>query len=129
MEFTSLCKFYRNHIEEDLLSFWIRALDYQNGGIYTCFNNRGDQLISKDKYTWSQGRFIWSWTKVVKMILKNRLYGKTEFYLEHLDKTISFLERNVFMENGNCAFLLSETGEKKVLLVVVLIPVFLQIVL
>src|SRR5699024_2338302 len=96
--------FYKRHVEEVVLPFWNRALDEHHGGIYTCFNNTGDHLISKDKYTWSQGRFLWLWSKVASMISENKLRGEKAGYLDHLSKTALFLEENVFLENGNCTF-------------------------
>lgn len=113
MDLKSLLEFYWKHTEEVILPFWIRALDVQHGGIYTCFNNTGDRLVSRDKYTWSQGRFLWLWSKTASMIEENRLPGDPESYYEHLYKTADFLEEHVFLENGNCAFVLTRTGEKK----------------
>jgi N-acylglucosamine 2-epimerase len=113
MGIDSLTIFYKSHLEQQMLPFWDRALDHKHGGIYTCYNNTGSRLLSKDKYTWSQGRYLWLWSKIVDLISKNRLDGPPEKYKSHLRQTVRFLENNLFLENGNCAFLLSETGEKK----------------
>lgn len=113
IDIDSLKKFYRNHIQESLLPFWTRAMDHQNGGIYTCFTNSGNSLVSKDKYTWSQGRYLWLWSKIAAMILDGRLDGESESIREHLRKTVQFLEANAFLDNGNCVFLLTEKGKKK----------------
>lgn len=96
-----------------MLPFWNRAVDERHGGIYTCFNNAGDERVSKDKYSWSQGRFLWLWSVVARMIEEGKLDGNRERYLSHLHKSTSFLETHVFLENGNCAFLLAEDGTKK----------------
>ncbi|MFH5832047.1 AGE family epimerase/isomerase [Halalkalibaculum sp. DA384] len=109
----ALPDFYRNHVEEVLLPFWDRAVDEIRGGIYTCFNNTGDERVSNDKYSWSQGRFLWLWSVVARMIDEGKLDGKRERYLSHLHKSASFLEKYIFLENGNCAFLLAEDGTKK----------------
>jgi N-acylglucosamine 2-epimerase len=106
-------EFYRDHVEQVLLPFWIRASDYHHGGVYTCYNNSGDRLTSTDKYTWSQGRYLWLWSKIAAMIPENSLRGDAGMYYEQASKTARFLEENVFLDNGNCAFLLTETGEKK----------------
>ena len=108
-----LLQYYRNHTEQMLLPFWVRALDHQNGGVYTCFNNAGTRLLNRDKYTWSQGRFLWVWSKIAAMITGNRLSGQPATFYEHARKTARFLEENAFLDNGNCAFLLTEKGEKK----------------
>jgi N-acylglucosamine 2-epimerase len=110
---TSLLDFYKGHVKDVLLPFWLKAVDRNHGGVYTCFNNRGDQLISTDKYTWSQGRFLWLWAKIAEMISEGKLDGKLGSYLDQLEQTAIFLEENVFLENGNCAFLLTESGVKK----------------
>ena len=109
----TLTHFYRQHVETALLPFWNAALDRERGGVYTCFNNAGDTLVSTDKYTWSQGRFLWVWAKVAAMVDAGALAGDSSAYRAHLHKTVRFLEKNAFLEGGQCAFLLSETGEKK----------------
>jgi len=69
----SLLPFYKQHVEKVILPFWSRALDHQNGGIYTCLDNTGQNLVSRDKFTWSQGRYVWAWSKVAAMTAENRL--------------------------------------------------------
>jgi N-acylglucosamine 2-epimerase len=113
MNVTSLLDFYKRHVKDVLLPFWLKAVDRNHGGIYTCFNNRGDRLVSTDKYTWSQGRFLWLWSKIAEMISEDKLEGNSSSYLDQLEQTANFLEENVFLENGNCAFLLTESGQKK----------------
>lgn len=107
-----LLNFYKSHIEDRLMPFWTRALDQHHGGVYTCFNNTGDRLLSQDKYTWSQGRFLWVWSRLAKLVSENKLSGDSAVYKAHLKKTADFLEKHVFLENGNCAYRLSRTGAK-----------------
>ncbi|MDR8390060.1 AGE family epimerase/isomerase [Aliifodinibius sp. S!AR15-10] len=109
----SLLEFYREHVQEVILPFWKKAVDKKKGGIYTCFNNEGDKLLNTNKYTWSQGRFIWLWSEVVRMIGEGKLEGDRKNYLANLHKSIDFVEENVFLENGNCVYLLAEDGQKK----------------
>lgn len=109
----SLLNFYTKHVQTCILPFWNRAVDTRNGGVFTCFSNDGSTLLSKDKYTWSQGRFLWLWSRIADMIDKKWLTGNREEYLSQADRTVSFLMEHVFLENGNCAFLLDEKGNKK----------------
>lgn len=111
-QFSELLNFYKKHVSEQLLPFWDRAFDTVNGGVYTCFNNDGDQLINTDKYTWSQGRFLWVWSRLCQMVGASLIYGPREGYLEQMKKTVDYLLANVFLENGRCCFLLSERGDK-----------------
>jgi N-acylglucosamine 2-epimerase len=110
----SLFEFYTDHTTRVLLPFWTnRALDESNGGVYTCFNNEGTELLSRDKYTWSQGRFVWVLSRLASLCNRGVLDEDAERCLEHAGKTVRFLRDHAILENGNCAFLLSETGEKK----------------
>ncbi len=50
----------RQHLFDDVLAWWLtRGPDDQYGGVFTCWDNRGVRLLSTDKYTWSQGRWLW----------------------------------------------------------------------
>jgi N-acylglucosamine 2-epimerase len=109
----NLLDFYKDHIQTQLLPFWQQAIDEKHGGVYTCFDNRGAQRLSTDKYTWSQGRFVWLWSRVADLVDRDYLSGNSAEYLAFAKRTIDFLLPHVFLENGNCAYLLSETGEKK----------------
>ncbi|MGF9711299.1 AGE family epimerase/isomerase [Paenibacillus naphthalenovorans] len=108
-----LLSFYREHAEKVLLPFWFRAIDLERGGIYTCFNNEGTELVSTDKYTWSQGRMIWILAHTASMIQKNLLSGDADFCLRNARKTMDFLRDHVFLDNGNCAYVLTADGGKK----------------
>jgi len=108
-----LLEFYREHTNNVLIPFWMRALDYKNGGVYNCFNNMGTELVSKDKFTWSQGRFIWVWARLASMCKQEMISGEASVFLDHAYKTVNFIWEHAILENGNCAYLLSETGEKK----------------
>ncbi|MDL2229834.1 AGE family epimerase/isomerase [Treponema sp. OttesenSCG-928-L16] len=109
--------FYRNILTADLLPFWERALDKEHGGVYTCFDNSGKELLSKDKYLWSQGRFLWMWSRfaecVQKGIVPSALVRDIALYEDECRKTAEFIDRHGFMENGNAVFLLSEDGKPK----------------
>lgn len=112
-EADALRTFYRNHLAEDLLPFWKIAVDMERGGVYTCYSNDGKKRISTDKYTWSQGRFIWIWSRIADMCSRGLLPEDAEEYLNQAEKAVDFLRRHAMMENGNCAFLLTEDGQKK----------------
>ena len=109
--------FYCKVINESLFPFWDKAVDRKNGGVFTCFDNTGAQLLSKDKYTWSQGRFLWIWSRFIENIQKGNISEPGAGALKRLEedahKTASFLLKNCFLDSGHVIFLLSETGEPK----------------
>ena len=107
---SELLNFYRDQIENNFFPFWNKAVDRQNGGIFNCFNNKGTELLSKNKYTWSQGRFVWIWCKIYELTKKGILSLNMDNLSEDLKKTVEFLEKHIYMENGNCVFLMDEKG-------------------
>lgn len=109
----ALLSFYKRHLLDNLLPFWSKAVDKTYGGMYTCFTNSGDALISTDKYTWSQGRFIWIWSRIARLIELGILPGEAAAYKKEAEQAVDFLRRHVYLDNGNCAFLLTEDGRKK----------------
>lgn len=108
-----LLLFYQDHLINTILPFWNSAVDLEYGGIFTCFNNEGTQLLSTDKYIWSQGRFIWCWSTLYEMIKAGKIQGEADRYAKEVHQAISFLKEYVRLENGHCAFLLTREGKKK----------------
>lgn len=110
-----LADFYQLHLQQQILPFWLQARDRQRGGIFTFFNNDGSKLISSNKYTWSQGRYLWIWATMVQMqrqgLLAKLAIGEQEL-LEDLDKTATFLQKYAFLDNGHCCYLVDGDGNK-----------------
>ncbi|MCC2683979.1 MAG: N-acylglucosamine 2-epimerase (GlcNAc 2-epimerase) [Paenibacillaceae bacterium] len=113
LEYEQWLEFYREHAERQLLPFWRNAEDKEYGGVYTCFNNSGDRLLSRDKFTWSQGRFLWLWTRIASHCSRGLLRGEASSYIGQARKTFEFLERHAFLPDGSCSFLLSREGDNK----------------
>ena len=98
---------------DSILPFWWRTIDSVQGGVFNCWNNAGTQLVSDDKFTWSQGRFAWLWSRLAELAGRGFLAGDSRRYLEQAAKTVAFLEKHAWLEDGRCAFLLTATGEVK----------------
>lgn len=110
---------YKEHLKNNLLAFWNRAIDTEHGGVYTCFTNDGSRLISTDKYIWSQGRMAWIYSRLAddirKGILDNFDEADAERYLALAEKTCSFITNNAILPQGEgvCAYLTDADGHKK----------------
>lgn len=110
-------EFYRTHLASQVLPFWEKAFDEEYGGVFTCFSNDGDTLLSQDKYTWSQARMLWCLSCLVKStaccvgLSEDRLKG----YREAADKLYIFLDSHAWLsaEDEVVAFLLDRTGKQK----------------
>ncbi len=102
-DYKSELEFYKKVLYEDVLPSWEKySPDYECGGVFTCFSNSGDKLLSEDKYIWSQGRMLW----VISRILKHNEISeeRLEALARLADKTAEFLTENARLKNGNCVF-------------------------
>ncbi len=69
-DFTKLLRFYRDDLKANIAPFWLEyAIDREFGGICTCISDRGD-IMSFDKYMWSQLRAIWTFSALYNHIEK-----------------------------------------------------------
>lgn len=92
--------------KEDLkktLNFWLKdAIDYQNGGIYTCLDKEGN-IYGTDKSVWFQGRALWTFSKAYNTIEKN------PEYLKAAENIYSFLPKCTDTD-GRMYFTVTEQG-------------------
>ena len=51
--------FYEDLLQYDFIPYWSKYVDEEYGGILNCISNSGGQLLGEDKFTWSQGRWLW----------------------------------------------------------------------
>ena len=78
---------YKKDLVENILPFWLgRAIDYENGGIYTQLDKAGN-IYGTDKSVWFQGRALWTFAKAYNLIDKNPAY------LKAAECTYSFLPK------------------------------------
>ncbi len=67
---------FKKDLTENILPFWLNnAIDYENGGIYTCLDREGN-IYGTDKSVWFQGRALWVFSKAYNLIDKNPEYLK-----------------------------------------------------
>ena len=89
---------FKKELTDNLLSFWMpRCLDTEYGGYLNCFCNDGSRLISTDKYTWSQGRFLWIFSKLA--VASTDLFDEKQRaeFLQYAKSGRDFLLKNVLM--------------------------------
>ena len=111
MDAEAFTSFYTGHLLDTILPFWLKgAVDTRRGGVYTCFDNSGSKLVSKDKYTWSQGRFVWMMARMADLCDRGLIPADGVDYREIAAKTADFLLKHVFLPNGYCVFAMDEEG-------------------
>ncbi len=78
---------FKNELVNNILPFWLNnAIDYENGGIYTCLDRQGN-IYGTDKSVWFQGRALWSFCKAYNTV------EKRDEYLEAAKLIYSFLPK------------------------------------
>ena len=113
MDYKKLSQFYENNLKETLLPFWLNnSIDKEYGGYFTCFDNLGENLLSHDKYTWSQGRMVWVFSKLAAMDKLCSEQEKKQF-LNLAKSGADFLIKNCVLTNGNCTFIMERDGTPK----------------
>lgn len=108
--------FYENELINNFLFYWLpRCEDPEYGGFVNCFTNDGKTLMSRDKYCWSQGRFVWMFAKLA--ILKAPVFSNDERaeFLRLAHQGAAFLMDHCLLpgEPMRCAFLLEADGTPK----------------
>ncbi len=103
-DFQALYPLYRAELLERTIPFWLKyGLDWAYGGICTCVSDEGE-VLSGDKYVWSQLRAIWTFSA-----LHNKVERKPE-YLEAATHIFNFIKDCGRNERGEWYFCLDENG-------------------
>ncbi|MBP7687132.1 MAG: AGE family epimerase/isomerase [Thermoflexales bacterium] len=104
-DFSALHKLYRAELLERTIPFWLKyGLDWAYGGICTCVSDEGE-VLSGDKYVWSQLRAIWTFSA-----LYNKIERKPE-YLEAATHIFNFIQDCGRNDRGEWYFCLNENGQ------------------
>jgi N-acylglucosamine 2-epimerase len=100
------------HLEEVVLPFWLdRAIDEEHGGYFTCFDVTGRQLVTTDKFTWSQGRMVWVLSRLATM---DRVLGRErDEYIDLARPGAEFLMQHALLDNGHAVFVMDRQGRPK----------------
>lgn len=108
--------FYENELTNNLLSFWLpRSIDTENGGFFNCFTNDGSQLLSRDKYTWSQGRFVWTFARLAMLSAPIFSQEQKADFLALAKAGLEFLQKHCLVapDDWRCVYLTDEKGTPK----------------
>ena len=115
-EIRKLHGFFENELKNRILSFWMpRCEDKEYGGFLNCFDNKGETLVSHDKYTWSQGRFVWMFAKLSMTDGVFLTEAERAEFLRLAKQGAEFLMRHSLMGEGDfrCVFLMHRDGSPK----------------
>jgi len=116
MNESELYTFFVKELKESILGFWIpRCEDKQFGGFLNCFDNLGETLVSYDKYSWSQGRFVWLFSRLACTPAPIFSESERKEFLRLAAQGADFLMKNCLMgeQDLRCVFLMERDGSPK----------------
>lgn len=106
--------FYEDLLQYDFIPYWSKYVDEEYGGILNCISNSGGQLLGEDKFTWSQGRWLWILGKLHELKKKGIFAGISNERLENWMKgTWDFLNQYSIYGDSVCCYVLTRDGKKK----------------
>src|SRR5690625_32372 len=95
----------RTHLESVVLPFWFtHGIDEEVGGFFTCFDNRGRQMVSTDKFTWSQGRFVWLLSRAADLANRGLLDVDAQTCLRWAERGAQFLLEHAVQPDDTTRF-------------------------
>jgi N-acylglucosamine 2-epimerase len=110
-------QWYADHLVHDVLSWWLtNGPDDEHGGVLTCWDNAGKSLVSTDKYTWSQGRWIWLMVRVAAAARRGVLAPGTvdpEDCLRRARATATFVREHALLDDGTTAYVTDRAGNPR----------------
>lgn len=107
-----ISEFYVSQIQDNFIPYWSKFEDKEYGGILNCINNSGDKKLSDNKFTWSQGRYLWILGRIYELN-KRGIFSKinSNEIKQQMDKTYQFIKENSIYD-GKCCYLLDRVGNK-----------------
>lgn len=104
----------RRHLEDDVLAWWLtHGPDAARGGVRTCWDNRGQRLVSEDRYTWSQGRWAWLGARVATAARRGVLDADADAWATTSVATARFVADHAFLPDGTTAYLMDADGRPR----------------
>lgn len=101
----------REHLEQIVLPFWLEhGIDEEVGGFFTCFDNRGRERVSMDKFTWSQGRFVWLLSRAARLAERGLLTADAESLLGAARAGAEFLAEHAIRVDSTTHFVVGRRG-------------------
>lgn len=103
MQFNKYYELYKKTLTEEVMPFWLKFSGDESGAINNCLTEDG-KLLSRDRYIWSQGRALWTYSAMY-----NRM-GGDKVYLERAEGIFNYLKSIGANEKGSWNYLYDGDG-------------------
>lgn len=101
----------QQHLVDDVVRWWLgHGPDVREGGVWTCWSNDGSELVSTDKYTWSQGRWVYLTAHLARAGHQGRLPVDGERLLALAEQSARFIRDHQLLPDGRTAYLTTTDG-------------------
>lgn len=97
---------YSNTLNNEVMPFWLKHTIDESGAINNCISEDGT-ILSKDRYIWSQGRALWTYSAMY-----NRIEKKQE-YLDAATGLFNYLRKTGRSADGKWNYLFDGDGNMK----------------
>lgn len=97
-------KLYSDTLNKEVIPYWLKNAKDESGAINNCIAEDGS-LLSKDRYIWSQGRALWTFSAMY-----NRIEKKQE-YLDMADGLFRYLTKVGRNPDRSWNYLYDESGK------------------
>lgn len=97
-------KKYYDTLNKEVIPYWLCYAKDESGAINNCLSEDG-RVISKDRYIWSQGRALWTFSAMY-----NRIEKKDE-YIKMADGLFNYLLKHGRNEQGTWNYLYDKDGK------------------
>jgi len=102
---------FKAHLLDDVLPWWLsHGPDVRRGGVFTCWSNDSQTLVSTDKYTWSQGRWVYLMAHLAQAAQDGRLPIDADHLLDLAHSSASFIWDHQILPDGRTAWVTTEDG-------------------
>jgi len=102
---------YLDHLVRDILPWWAEhGPDTERGGVWSCWDNTGEVRVSTDKYTWSQGRWVWLASAVAGAAGDGWLPVDPEPWRRTAVATARYVAEHAMLPDGSTAYVTRTDG-------------------
>ena len=71
--FLEYCNKYKTTLTDEVIPYWLKYSGDESGAINNCLSEEGT-VLSYDRYIWSQGRALWTFSALYNRIEKKKEY-------------------------------------------------------
>lgn len=105
MDYQKVALKYKDELLDNVIPFWLaHSRDSKEGGYFSCLDNQG-YVYDTDKFTWMQGREIWTFSMLCDRV------GMNDEWLDMALHGAKFLQKNGRDAAGNFYFSLNRQGK------------------